>query len=501
MRHSSRSFLSLYSLLFILTAGDTLRSAPRQTSGKPAVGDTGCPGNLISNGDFTLGLVPGRLATGFPGNADDWENNLGAPEVLPLGGCDPGNLGAIGMLSRADDGDAIQQILPAPQIEAGRTYSISMCVRYSDVQPPGVVQIVNPADHVRYRVRVSSAPLVNYTDPAGVTVGETPPLILDSWGTYTFPSWTAPANFSIITINPFNDNPFPDSSYGEIDRICITDVTPISVAYPARWNLVSLPTTVPDDTVSHVFPTAISQAFAYYKDSGYVPDILFRPSRGYWIKLPEPETLMYPTDGYTPYTEVTLERSWNLIGMDDEPVAVGDVSSEPGGLVTSQFFGYETGYEVTDTLRPGKGYWVNASDSGKLIFDTAVGPPQNRIRIVPTAVRPPSPPDESVDISGGTDLEMPAAYNLVQNYPNPFNPATVIEYELPGESRVRIAVFDVLGRELAVLTDGIEAGGNRSVSFDAGNFTSGIYFYRLDAVETASPYRAYRSIRKMLLMR
>ncbi len=73
----------------------------------------------------------------------------------------------------------------------------------------------------------------------------------------------------------------------------------------------------------------------------------------------------------------------------------------------------------------------------------------------------------------------PQSFQLAQNYPNPFNPRTTITYQLPKRSRVTLKVFDVLGREVATLVNGVEDSGLRSAQLDAGELASGIYFCHL----------------------
>jgi hypothetical protein len=80
------------------------------------------------------------------------------------------------------------------------------------------------------------------------------------------------------------------------------------------------------------------------------------------------------------------------------------------------------------------------------------------------------------DISG-----YPLSLNLYQNYPNPFNPSTTISYQLAARNHVTLKVFDMLGREVAVLVNRIEEPGDKSVMFDASRLPSGMYFYRLSA--------------------
>ncbi len=76
---------------------------------------------------------------------------------------------------------------------------------------------------------------------------------------------------------------------------------------------------------------------------------------------------------------------------------------------------------------------------------------------------------------------IPEKFALSQNYPNPFNPSTQISYQLPATEKVDLRVFDILGREVAVLASGVQSAGQHSVKFDAVSLSSGVYFYRLSA--------------------
>ena len=76
---------------------------------------------------------------------------------------------------------------------------------------------------------------------------------------------------------------------------------------------------------------------------------------------------------------------------------------------------------------------------------------------------------------------IPLALRLDQNYPNPFNPATVITYALPEQGRVRLSVYDLLGRQVAVLVDEIQEAGQHRATWNARDVASGLYFSRLEA--------------------
>ena len=90
--------------------------------------------------------------------------------------------------------------------------------------------------------------------------------------------------------------------------------------------------------------------------------------------------------------------------------------------------------------------------------------------------------------------DVPQDYQLAQNYPNPFNPSTTIEFTLPVQSDVSVTIYDALGNELEVLFSGSKSAGTHSLNWNATNYASGIYFYRLNAGE-------FNQVKKMLLLK
>lgn len=77
------------------------------------------------------------------------------------------------------------------------------------------------------------------------------------------------------------------------------------------------------------------------------------------------------------------------------------------------------------------------------------------------------------------DKRIPNEISLAQNYPNPFNPSTVISYSLPQSGFVTLKVYDTLGREIAVLVNGIKGAGSHKANFTINNISSGVYVYTL----------------------
>jgi 5-hydroxyisourate hydrolase-like protein (transthyretin family) len=98
--------------------------------------------------------------------------------------------------------------------------------------------------------------------------------------------------------------------------------------------------------------------------------------------------------------------------------------------------------------------------------------------------------------------EIPKEFRLYQNYPNPFNPTTKIKFQIPlsrgvSEGRgvsTQLIIYDILGREVAILVNEQMKPGKYEVDFDGSNYPSGVYFYKLTAGD-------FKAVNKMILLK
>ena len=89
---------------------------------------------------------------------------------------------------------------------------------------------------------------------------------------------------------------------------------------------------------------------------------------------------------------------------------------------------------------------------------------------------------------------IPDEFSLSQNYPNPFNPKTKIKMQITKLSDVRLVVYNALGREIETLVNKQLKSGTYEVEFDGSNYTSGVYFYRIEAGD-------FVDVKKMILLK
>ena len=276
-----------------------------------------------------------------------------------------------------------------------------------------------------------------------------------------------------------------------------------------QWNLVSVPLIVADYRSTGIYPTASSSAYLY-KDDGYHQVDTLANGTGYWLRFDHPQQV--PINGVpVDKQSIQVHQGWNLIGSIGSPVPAANIISDPAGIVTSRFFAYDSSYVTVNVLQPGRGHWVKVNQDGSLTLISAQPAAQSisgasgtgastesgRIVIVPTDELPPAPPDGISSSNPGRGI--PHQYALEQNYPNPFNPLTFIRYSLPVRSHVTLQIYNLLGQEMTTLVNGIQDAGYQSAKFDASSRSSGMYFYKLEAVSMSDPGQSFTQVRKMLL--
>ena len=98
------------------------------------------------------------------------------------------------------------------------------------------------------------------------------------------------------------------------------------------------------------------------------------------------------------------------------------------------------------------------------------------------------------NLNGDITISVPTKFDLTQNYPNPFNPTTKIDFSIPSNGAVKLAVYDMSGKEVKVLVNDTRNAGYYTVQFDASGLSSGTYFYR---ITTGS----YSAVKKMVLIK
>jgi len=132
------------------------------------------------------------------------------------------------------------------------------------------------------------------------------------------------------------------------------------------WQLVSRPIVTADDSLSILFPGALS-AFGY--QDGYVQAHVLLPGWGYWLDMPLDTTICHTGDQVRQF-QLPLPVDWSLVGAPADTFPVADISQVPPDCIQSVYgFDITWGYFLTDTLLPGQGYWMDLSEPCEITVD------------------------------------------------------------------------------------------------------------------------------------
>jgi hypothetical protein len=168
-----------------------------------------------------------------------------------------------------------------------------------------------------------------------------------------------------------------------------------------------------------------------------------------------------------------------------DTLLVHRLSYFPTDTIGTQWYIYDPCKSGNDTL-----LFLNELGFVQRISSTIIGGCHNTRTYISTRISLHSSPVLSVIESKNYQVK----FNLEQNYPNPFNSNTIIQYVISSPAYITLRVYDLLGRQIKTLAEGLRNTGLHSVSFHADNLTSGIYFYRLNV-------GGYVETKKLLLVK
>lgn len=318
------------------------------------------------------------------------------------------------------------------------------------------------------------------------SLGNTQWIFIDSTYTLSAANWSSAPQFK--TYSPLDTVRYNQSFMSVVAGDVLGDYTPAPLTKMATANsanndqntvLYSVPVNMnicPGDTL--YLPLSVKlfgKSIGAFNASIKVDDNLL----AYCGKYDSGTSL--PTDkGWTLSTYFDQNGKLNIAGTDFSGAI--DPIMQDGTIAVFKFL-VKNGVKLGDTCQ---------------VLLTGMSIADSRLVSLPVATK-----NGKVTIASVTAAEkssLPKDYSISQNYPNPFNPTTVIDYYLPKESHVELAIFNAIGQKIAVLINGITQAGLHKAQWNARNFSSGIYFYTIRAFNNTDG-RIFTETKKLILLK
>jgi photosystem II stability/assembly factor-like uncharacterized protein len=306
-----------------------------------------------------------------------------------------------------------------------------------------------------------------------------------------------------------------------------SSLSTVTVTLNTGWNIIG----GPDHDVAVPGGGAINSQFFGYSSSGYQVSTVLHAGKGYWVKSSKDTVLTFGPQQQSKVSsnpivnfnslvfQDKLGRSQTLYLIDDPDQSIDCEQYvmppvPPAGNFDARFGSgrmAELLPTMTNSVDPVRYPIVMQSPTYPLIMKYKIKPGEaddialeelsgnNTVAVYRLTGEGQLRLNDAVGrqlvltLTPGS-RQIPHEFAIRQNYPNPFNPTTRIEYDLPQETRVALRVYDIVGREIATIVDGVQNAGRKSVEFDASTLPSGIYLYKIDAGK-------FSEIKKMLLVK
>jgi hypothetical protein len=313
---------------------------------------------------------------------------------------------------------------------------------------------------------------------------------------------------------------------------------PESIAVSAGWNLIGSAATAVSVTQISSSPPGIFGVFFGYGEGGYAAADTLQPFGGYWLKASVSGSIILggglAKDIRTQPVNELIGNAMRIVIVDaggqkhylylsqSEQIRTGKISPSlfdlppvpPAGTPDARFSsgrmleltpeGASTTLSISLTGFQGAHATIGIDRCGKADscqVAVKIGNSFLPIRLNSSVNLPTGVAKIAMRLENSTFRVLPSTYSLEQNYPDPFNPSTTIEYSIPVASHVRLTIYDVLGRVVATLANGVESAGYKQVVWNASSVGSGTYFYQLEAVPTLNSSNHTNLTKKLLVIK
>ncbi len=294
-----------------------------------------------------------------------------------------------------------------------------------------------------------------------------------------------------------------------------------NIPLSSGWNIIGVAdVNLPIDEI-YSNPTDIFTSSFYGYNNGYVTATTLESGKGYWVKTNQAGYIVYPAlqkNKTINNLEITINKEWPRIELTDANNRKGILYLTNSGKDLNKYelpplppkgifdFRFTTDRYVEELNSASKEIKISSAEypvklkivgTELKVSDLLGGKVINVLLKDGETITINNSAIEILRIEGKS---VPTEFALYQNYPNPFNPVTKIKYAIPVDSKVRIAVYNLLGEEVREIVNQNVSAGYNEIEFNASDLSSGLYLYRIEANAMAGKDH-FISVKKMLVIK
>ena len=145
----------------------------------------------------------------------------------------------------------------------------------------------------------------------------------------------------------------------------------LTVPYSENWNMIGLPLSVENPDAQFLFPESVENTLFTFTEGGYSQESILNSGIGYWLRFQSDGTSTISGQSLDELS-IELTYGWNMISGISQTVNVSSINDPDQLIIDGTVYGFNDGYEPTETVDPGQGYWIRSSGNGTITLTSSI---------------------------------------------------------------------------------------------------------------------------------
>ena len=145
----------------------------------------------------------------------------------------------------------------------------------------------------------------------------------------------------------------------------------MNISFQENWNMIGLPLSVENTDAQFLFPESIENTLYTFSEGGYSQESILNSGIGYWLRFQSDGTSTISGQSLDELS-IELTNGWNMISGISQTVSVSSIYDPDQLIIDGTVYGFNDGYELAETIEPGKGYWIRSSGNGTITLTYSI---------------------------------------------------------------------------------------------------------------------------------